>query len=137
MTWSYLIRAWVLLVVAGISVKAAPQGFIEGHLTILSIRPVDLADENVATLTQRNYADYPLVILSGGQRKQIARISADAEGNYRAALPPGDYILDAEGRVPKRLQVRAQPFTVVPNETIHVDVTIMTGFAAEANTQQE
>ena len=131
MMWSYLTRAWVLLIVAGISVKAAPQGFIEGHLKILSSRPVELADENVATLTQRNYADYPLVILSRGERKQIARISADAEGNYRAALPPGDYILDAEGRVPKRLQVRAQQFTVVPNETVHVDMTIITGFAAE------
>ena len=137
MMWSYLIRAWVLLIVAGISVKAAPQGFIEGHLKILSNRPVELADENVATLTQRNYADYPLVILSRGERKQIARISADADGNYRAALPPGDYILDAEGRVPKRLQVRAQQFKVVPNETVHVDMTIITGFAAEANTPQE
>jgi len=135
--WSYLIRAWVLLIVAGISVKAAPRGFIEGHLKILSNRPVELADENVATLTQRNYADYPLVILSRGERKQIARISADADGNYRAALPPGDYILDAEGRVPKRLQVRAQQFKVVPNETVHVDMTIITGFAAEANTPQE
>jgi hypothetical protein len=47
------------------------------------------------------------------------------------------YILDAEGRVRRRLHVRAQPFTIVPNETIHVDMTIDTGFAAEASTPHE
>ena len=54
-----------------------------------------------------------------------------------AALPPGEYIIDVEGRVPKRLHVRAQPFTVVPNETVHVDMTIVTGFGAEASASQE
>ena len=54
-----------------------------------------------------------------------------------AALPAGDYILDVEGRVTKRLRVRAQPFTVVSNETVHIDMTIVTGFGAERSTSQE
>jgi len=33
--------------------------------------------------------------------------------------------------------VKTQPFTVVPNEKVHVDLTIVTGFAAEASTPQE
>ncbi len=88
-------------------------------------------------VTAEDYAEYPLLILSRGERKQIARVTADAAGNYRAALPPGNYILDVEGRVPKRLRVRAQPFTIVLDETVHVDMTIITGFAAEANTPQQ
>jgi hypothetical protein len=109
----------------------------------VSLRPVERDDENTAapadetTVTTGNYADYPLSISSAGDRKQIARITADANGSYRAALPAGNYILDVEGRVPKRLRVRAQSFTVVPNETVHVDMTITTGFAAEASTPQE
>jgi len=75
--------------------------------------------------------------LSQGERKQIARITANADGSYRAALPPGNYILDVDGRVPKRLRVRAQPFTVVSNETVHIDMTIVTGFGAEGSTSQE
>lgn len=117
--------------------NAAPQGFLEGNLKILSQRPVELTDENTAMTSAKNYADYPLIILSQAERKQIARIAADADGSYRVALPPGNYVLDVEGRVRKRLRVRAQPFTLVPNKTIHVDMTILTGFAAEAGRQQE
>jgi hypothetical protein len=138
MSVRYLIAASICSVVAGTaSVNAAPQGSVEGQLKIVSQKPVELDDENTPTLAAKNYADYPLIILTQGERKQIARITADAEGNYRAALPPGEYIIDVEGRVPKRLHVRAQPFTVVPNETVHVDMTIVTGFGAEASASQE
>jgi len=85
-------------------------------LKILSRRPVEFADENTATVAVKNYADYPPVILSRGEKKEIGRITADRDGNYRAALPPGDYVLDVEGRVTKRLRVRAQPFTVVQSD---------------------
>ena len=125
-------------------INAAPQGFLEGQLKITSARPVELDDENPSrpidaepAAAGTDYANYPLVVLSKGERKQVARITADAQGHYRAALPPGDYILDVEGRVPKRLHVRAQPFKIVPNETVHVEMTIDAGFAAERSARQE
>ena len=141
----YLIPACFVLVVAGtVSVNAAPQGFLDGQLKIISGRPVALDDENSSkaidgkpAAASADYANYPLVVLSPGEKKPVARITPDAQGHYRAALPPGAYILDAEGRVPRRLHVRAQPFTIVANETVHVDMTIDTGFAAEASTPQE
>jgi hypothetical protein len=126
------------------SINAAPQGFLEGQLKIISGRPVGLNDETASKPIDGKpaaagtvYANYPLVVLSQGEKKEVARITADAQGHYRAALPPGDYILDAEGRVRRRLHVRAQPFTIVPNGTVHVDMTIDAGFAAEASTPQE
>ena len=142
MSLKYLIVACAVLVLAGAAlINAAPQGSVEGQLKIILLRPVQLDDENpaaeTATTTAKNYADYPLIILSQAERKQIARLTADAEGNYRAALPTGTYILDVEGRVPKRLHVRAQPFTIVPNQTVRVDITIMTGFGAESGAPQE
>jgi len=125
-------------------INAAPQGFLEGQLKIISGRPVALDDENPSkpidgkpAAAGADYANYPLVVLSQGEKKQVARITADAQGYYRAALPPGAYILDVEGRVRRRLHVRAQPFTIVPNGTVHVDMTIDAGFAAEASTPQE
>lgn len=135
----YLFWVCVFLTQVGaVSIHAAPQGFVEGHLQILSQRPVALADENTETATVgKNYSDYPLVVLSRDERKQIARITADADGNYRTALPPGDYILDVQERVPKRLHVSAQPFTVVPNQTVRVDMRIVTGFADEGTRSQE
>ncbi len=134
----YPIAASIFFVLVGTAlINAAPQGFLEGRLKIISRRPVELADENTAPMTARNYADYPLIILTGDETKQIARIIADRDGNYRTALPPGAYILDVEGRVPKGLRIRAQPFTVVVNETVHVDMTIVTGSSAEASAPQE
>ncbi len=146
---SELVRYLILVCVcsgfaAPAFINAAPQGFLEGQLKITSGKPVELDDENPSRLIDAkpaaagaDYANYPLVILSQGEKKQVARITADAQGHYRAALPPGDYILDAEGRVRRRLQVRAQPFTIVPNQTVHVDVTIDAGFAAERSGPQE
>jgi len=146
---SELVRYLILVCVcsgfaAPAFINAAPQGFLEGQLKITSGKPVELDDENPSRLIDAkpaaagaDYANYPLVILSQGEKKQVARITADAQGRYRAALPPGDYILDAEGRVRRRLHVRAQLFTIVPNETVHVDMTIDTGFAAERSAPQE
>ena len=135
----YPIAACIFLVLVGTpsSINATPQGFLEGQLKIISRKPVELADENTAPMTVRNYADYPLIILTRDETKQIARIIADPDGNYRAALPPGAYILDVEGRVPKQLRVRPQPFTVISDATVHVDMTIVTGSSAEASAPQE
>jgi hypothetical protein len=97
---------------------------MEGHLKILSSRPVDIGDENAATVTTANYADYPLLVLSRDKEKEIARMTADENGNYRAALPPGDYVLVAERRA--RKHAKPQAFTVVSNRTVRVDMQIVT-----------
>src|SRR5881396_987810 len=126
----YLISACVFLLFAGsTSINAAPPGFVEGHLKFVSPKEVELADgsppADVATV---NYAEYPLIILSRDEKKEIARVTADANGNYRLALPPGDYILDVQGRPPKG-HVRAKPqrFTVTSNQIVRVDMDIDTG----------
>jgi hypothetical protein len=146
---SELVRSLILVCIcsaftAPVSINAAPQGFLDGQLKIISGRPVALDDENPSkpidgkpAAAGADYANYPLVVLSQSEKKQVVRITADAQGHYHAALPPGAYILDAEGRVRRRLHVRAQPFTIVANETIHVDMTIETGFAAEGSAPQE
>jgi len=106
---------------------------MEGHLKILSSRPVDIGDENAATVTTANYADYPLVILSGDGQKEIAAITADTNGNYRAVLPPGDYVLVAQRRA--RKHAKPQPFTIVSNQTVHVDMEIGTDHWRVRSTQ--
>ena len=110
-------------------------------MKIVSGKPVQLDDEDTApktpTIAAGNYADYPLIVLTQRERKKVTRIIADKGGNYRVELAPGDYILDVEGRVSRRLHVRAQPFKIVPEKTVHADMTIDTGFADEASKRQE
>jgi hypothetical protein len=124
----HLISACAVLVVAGTALSnAAPQGFVEGHLKIISPKEVDLADGTPPVITGENYAEYPLIILSGDGKKEIARVTADENGKYRLALPPGDYILDVQGRVRGHLRAKPQRFTVVSNQTVRVDMEIDTG----------
>jgi len=108
---------------------------MEGHLKILSPKPVDLGDENAATVTAENYADYPLLVLSRDGQKEIAQITADTNGNYRAVLPPGDYVLVAQRRARKHVRAKPQPFTVVSNQTVRVDMDIDTDHWRVRSTQ--
>lgn len=105
----------------------AASGFLEGRLRILAVKDVELAEATPAKFSGGNYADYPLIVLSHDGKKEIARVTADGNGNYRLALSPGDYVLDVQDRKRRHLRARPQPFTVVSNQTVHLDMNIDTG----------
>jgi hypothetical protein len=129
MRLEYLIAACVFLISVGClaSDNAAP-GFLEGRLRILAYKDVELAEETPPKFSEGNYAEYPLIILSQDGKNEIARVTADETGKFRVALPPGDYVLDVQGRQPKgHVRAKPQPFTVAPNQTVHVDMNIDTG----------
>jgi hypothetical protein len=117
-----------LVMIGCLAADNAAPGFLEGHLRILASKEVELAEGNPPKFSGANYAEYPLIILSQDGKKEIARVTADGNGNYRAALPPGDYILDVQGRMPKG-HVRAKPqrFTIISNQVADVDMDIDTG----------
>jgi hypothetical protein len=100
---------------------------LEGHLRIVSPRFVELADSNVPRITAETYAEYPLVVLSRDEKKEIARVTADENGNYRVALTPGDYVLRVQGRASKRARAKPQLFTIISNQTVRVDMDVNTG----------
>ena len=120
-----------LLLTGTASIQAAPQGFVEGHLKIVVIRAVE--PDNGPQPAPETYAQYPLIVLSQDEKKEVARLTADKSGNYRVALPPGAYILavqerPSEERAAERIHANPQPFTVVSNQTVRVDLGIFIGF---------
>ncbi len=124
----YLFAGSIFLILAGIaSVNAGPAGFLEGHLKIVSPKPVEIAEASPRKFTDQTYAEYPLIVRSRDGKKEITRITADKNGNYRVELSPGDYLLDVQGRAPGHVRAKPQPFTVVSNETVRVDMNIDTG----------
>src|SRR4030095_15532031 len=119
-----------LMLASAAFIKAAWQGFIEGHLKIVVIRPVE--PDNMPQSVPETYAEYPLIILSQDGKREIARLTADKSGNYRVALPPGAYTLalqerSGEERAAERIHANPQPFTVVSDQTVRVDMSIFIG----------
>ena len=121
----YLIAVWIVSLVA--SMATEPPGLVEGHLRIISPREVELADANAPAITAESYAQYPLIIFSQDGRREIVRVIADGNGNYRTALPPGEYVLDVQGRARGHVRTKPQRFTVVSNQTVRVDMDIDAG----------
>jgi len=117
----------LMLSVALVAIAADNNGVLVGHLTIISLKEVERADEGPSKPFAKNYSDYPLIVLSQDGKKEITRITADEQGNYRIELPAGVYILDVQGRGRGHLRARPQPFAVVANQTVHADLDIDTG----------
>ena len=118
--------AFLMLVIGVASSDGLPSGVMEGHLKIVSLKEVELADGNAHAVTAETYSEYPLIILNR-EKKEITRVTADMNGNYRVTLPPGNYVLDVQGRAPGHVRAKPQPFTVVSNRTLRVDMDIDTG----------
>lgn len=123
-----LVATCLLLLQAGSAIPdKAPPGVLQGHLYVFSTQPVEPTDGNPPILTAEIYAEYPLVVLSADRKKEIARIIADANGNYRLALPPGNYILDIQDRIRKHIRATPQRFNVTSNQTVRIDMQMDTG----------
>jgi hypothetical protein len=126
MFFKYLASAFLIFLIAGTAwIEAAPPGFLEGHLKIIFGMAVGESGE--MPRAEGAPAQYPLIILSQAERKEIARATADQSGNYRVALPPGNYVLDVQDRVAKHIRAAPQRFTVVSNQTVHVDMNVVIG----------
>jgi len=129
MSLKFLAFALAVFVLAfSASLNAAEQGFLEGHLKIIFGMAAQTADDMPSPeIAPESYAEYPLVVLSQENNKEIARVTADGQGNYRVPLPPGNYVLDVQDRVRKRIRARPQPFTVVSNQIARVDMNVVIG----------
>ena len=108
---------------------APPTGILEGHLKVLSVKEVDLQDDAKAAAqpAEQPFSEYPLIVRRRDSGKEIAHVSADARGNYRVALPPGEYMLDIQRQPPKRIRANPKPFTIAADQTARVDMEIDTG----------
>jgi hypothetical protein len=125
----YLVASGItLLPLGGIRAgDAVAPGFLEGHLKIVSPKAVEIAEAGHSKGIAVNYGDYPLVILSRAGQKEVVQVTANTDGSYRVALPPGEYVLDAKGRAPGHVRATPERFSVISNQTVHADFELDTG----------
>jgi hypothetical protein len=128
----------MVAMVVGLTVFADenPTGVLAGHLKIVSSKEVELAAPEDSPTTPsklgiQSYGEYPLIVLDKNNGKEVTRITADTNGNYRVALLPGDYILDVRrgpnGRPLGHLRAEPHSFTILSNQTVRVDMDLDTG----------
>ena len=129
MSFKYLVAVVSLLIPFG-GIRAAdgaPPGFLVGHLKIVAPKTVEVAEAKTGKGETVDYARYPLVVRSRSGDKEIAHVTADKDGNYRVSLPPGDYVLDAQGRAPGHVRAAPKRFSIASNQTVHADFELDTG----------
>ena len=111
------------------SCTPTPQQFgtLEGHVSIGPLSPVVIAGEPEPTPSPEIYQGREIVIYLEDGKTEFARLKLDDQGNYRAELPVGTYIVDINHAgidiskdLPKEIEIRA-------GETTRLDIDIDTG----------
>jgi len=102
--------------------ESYPDHFFALMLSILGLRllPVFSRSGRIASI----YTG-PQVSCLNQDKKQIARVAAHENGNYPAALPLENYVLDVQDRRRRHVRATPQPFTIVSNQTVRVDMDII------------
>ncbi len=107
----------------------SPQefGILEGHVTIGPLVPVIRVGEVEPTPAPEVYAAREVVVFQEDGKTEFVRLKIDANGNYRAELPVGTYIVDINhigidnaSDLPKEIEITNQGVT-------RLDIDIDTG----------
>jgi hypothetical protein len=125
--YRFAISVLILLLPFSAIAQAPATGTLQGHLKIVSLETVQLADGSVPTVTPETYREYPLVVLSSDSKKEIATVTANSEGNFHTTLLPGSYILDIQNRARRHVRAKPVPFTVIAKQTVQVNMEMDTG----------
>jgi hypothetical protein len=102
------------------------QGFLEGKVTIGPICSVEI-EEVPCEIPPEVYEERKIVIYTQDKESMLAVVNIDGDGNYRAALDPGIYVVDINYTgadfskdVPREIEIK-------PGETVRLDISIDTG----------
>ena len=107
----------------------SPQefGILEGHVTIGPLVPVIREGEVEPTPAPEVYAAREVVVYKEDGKTEFARLKINANGNYRAELPVGTYVvdinhigIDSAAGLPKEIEITNQGVT-------RLDIDIDTG----------
>lgn len=123
---------FVLLTIVAVSLFACAQspqeyGIIEGHVTIGPLMPVIREGEAEPTPAPEVYAAREVILFEKDGRTEFQRLKIDANGNYRAEVPVGRYVVDINHTGIDTAANLPQEIEIVSQEVTRLDIDIDTG----------
>ncbi len=104
---------------------ADKPGFLEGHISIGPLTPVQRAD-GTPKVSPEVYATFKVSVFQADGQTAVTPLTPNAEGNFRQSLAPGTYVVDMpHGRMTK--VDLPKTVTIVSDQTVHLDIDIDTG----------
>jgi hypothetical protein len=124
------IPGWLVLVcvmLAGsIMAESEKPGFVEGHINVGPLTPVEREGAPKPTISAEGYAALQLAVFKADGKTKVADLMLDKNGNFRQPLAPGTYVV---AMPPRRITKANLPraITIVSDQTVRVDIEIDTG----------
>ena len=117
----------LLLTLSACGPSPAEFGVLEGQVTIGPLSPVLQEGETPPTPAPEVYAARQIVVFEADGETEVARLEIDADGNYRAELPAGEYLVDINHAGIDSAEGLPATVNIEPGSTVTLDIDIDTG----------
>jgi hypothetical protein len=102
-------------------------GNLTGHVTIGPLSPVVQEGVPEPTAGPEIYEGREIVIFDADGRNELGRVPIDGDGNYRAVLPVGTYVINTNFRGIEFSKDLPQTVEILTDHTTQLDIHIDTG----------
>ncbi len=120
---------WIALTlfIAACAVDRRESGTLEGHVAIGPLTPVQRAGVAEPTPSPEMYAQYEILIYAEDGRTEVARARINSNGDYRATLGVGTYVVNINRQEISHGIDLPQKVTIVDRQVTRLDIQIDTG----------
>ncbi len=117
----------VLILASACASIPQETGVLAGDVTIGPLIPVVREGVPEPTPGPEVYAARKIIVLSQDGRREIARVSIEADGAYQVVLPVGRYLVDIAGSGIDRGVDLPQEIEIFGDQITRLDIDIDTG----------
>ncbi len=102
-------------------------GFLEGHMNIGPLLPVQRVGEPAPTVPPEAYAARQIIVYQADGKTIVTKLTPNANGDYRVALAPGTYVVNLARTGIDRAKGLPVTITIDSGQSTRVNVDVDTG----------
>lgn len=120
----------LLIVISSCQVKSTEKGFLEGKISIGPICPVErVPPDPQCQPTKETFEAYQVAVWNSNKKTIVDKLNPDLNGNFKAELNTGRYVVDFENGQSRLRQGKSLPANVLieKDKITKLDIDIDTG----------